>query len=68
MEGTGKKQSLIPLKPVYFQIATDIKKRIMRHEWNINEKLPTEVELAEQYNVSRITLRQSIAELEKDGI
>ena len=54
--------------PVYFQIATDIKKRIMRHEWNINQKLPTEVELAEQYNVSRITLRQSIAELEKDGI
>lgn len=54
--------------PVYFQIATDLKNRIIRHEWNIDEKLPTEVELSEQYNVSRITLRQALAELEKDGI
>ncbi len=54
--------------PAYFQIASDLKSRIMRHEWSITQKLPTELELAEQYNVSRITLRQALAELEKDGI
>ena len=54
--------------PVYYQIAVDIKSRIMRHEWDLNQRLPTETELAAQYEVSRITLRQAIAELEKDGI
>lgn len=54
--------------PVYYQIAQDIKNRIMRHEWGLNQRLPTENELAEQYDVSRITLRQAIAELEKDGV
>lgn len=54
--------------PVYYQIETDLKKRIMRQEWEVGGRLPGEVELAEQYDVSRITLRQALAELEKDGV
>ncbi|MEL7610561.1 MAG: GntR family transcriptional regulator [Bacillota bacterium] len=54
--------------PVYYQIQMDLKKRIMRHEWDAHEQIPTEMELAKQYEVSRITLRQALAELEKDGI
>lgn len=54
--------------PAYYQIETDLKKRIMRHEWEINSRLPAEEELAKQYDVSRLTLRQALAELEKDGI
>ena len=54
--------------PVYYQIAMDLKSRITRREWELDQRLPTEVELAAQYAVSRITLRQAMAELEKDGI
>lgn len=54
--------------PVYYQIAMDLKSRIARQEWEMEQRLPTEVELAAQYSVSRITLRQAMAELEKDGI
>lgn len=54
--------------PAYYQIAKDLKERINRGEWSLEQRLPTETELAEQYSVCRITLRQAMAELEKDGI
>ena len=54
--------------PAYYQIGLDIQNRILRHEWDKNGRLPGEIELAKQYNVSRITLRQALAELEKDGL
>lgn len=54
--------------PIYYQIETDLKKRIIRREWDKSQQLPTEIELAKHYNVSRITLRQALAELEKDGV
>ncbi len=54
--------------PVYYQIELDLKKRIERHEWDAYHKLPSEAELAQQYDVSRVTIRQTLAELEKDGV
>ncbi len=54
--------------PIYYQIETDLRKRILRREWEPNQKLPTEAELAREYDVSRLTLRQALAELEKDRI
>jgi DNA-binding GntR family transcriptional regulator len=54
--------------PAYYQIELDLKKRIIQNEWSIHQSLPSEAELAVQYNVSRITLRQALAELEKDGV
>ncbi len=66
-DGTLKVDKNSPI-PVYYQIETDLKKRIMRQEWDIGEQLPGELDLARHYDVSRITLRQALAELEKDGI
>ncbi len=54
--------------PAYYQIAMDMKERISRGEWGLDQRLPTETDLAEQYQVCRITLRQAMAELEKDGL
>lgn len=54
--------------PAYYQIELDLKKRIIQKEWGVNQQLPSESDLAQQYDVSRITLRQALAELEKDGI
>ena len=54
--------------PAYQQISNDIILRISQKEWNIEDKLPTEAELAAEYGVSRVTLRQAMAQLERDGI
>lgn len=53
--------------PAYYQIQMDLKDRIKRGEWAQTGQLPSEAKLAETYAVSRITLRQALAELEKDG-
>ena len=54
--------------PAYYQIELDLKERITKKEWDINDRLPSEAELSAQYDVSRVTIRQALAELEKDGI
>lgn len=52
----------------YFQIAHDLQKRIMNGEWNATRRLPSETQLSKEYAVSRMTVRQALAELDKDGL
>lgn len=54
--------------PAYYQIKMDLKERIARGEWKVDQQIPSEAKLSEYYAVSRITLRQALAELEKDGV
>jgi DNA-binding GntR family transcriptional regulator len=54
--------------PVYFQIAGDIRRRLDGGEWSAGERIEAEVELARQYEVSRVTVRQALAELVKDDL
>ncbi len=54
--------------PAYFQIASDMRSRVLRQEWQIDEKLPPEVELAVYYEVSKMTMRQALIELVKEGL
>jgi len=54
--------------PVYYQVANDIKNRIIHEEWGRNGQIASENQLVEQYGISRVTLRQALADLEKDGI
>lgn len=54
--------------PYYHQVAMSIEQRIASGEWPVGTKLPSELDLAEYYEVSRVTIRQSLTELEKDGI
>lgn len=55
--------------PVYYQIYVDLKNRIMSSSvQDADGKLPTEQSLADSYGVSRVCMRQAIAELEKDGL
>lgn len=70
-EESNSRQHLIDRNspvPTYQQIADDIAKRIAQMEWHIGDKLPSEMELSKTYNVSRVTLRQAMAQLENDGI
>lgn len=53
--------------PLYIQIASDLKFKINSGEWPINHQLPTEENLCEIYDVSRITIRKAFDELVKEG-
>lgn len=54
--------------PAYHQVAMDIRERLRREEFPPGAKLPTEKDLARHYGVSRVTLRQALAELEKNRL
>ena len=54
--------------PAYYQIALDLQNRIAKQEWRAGENIPSETALAKQYGVSRVTMRQALAELAKDGL
>lgn len=54
--------------PVYFQLARDIRQRIEEGAWGIGERIAPEVVLAQEYGVSRVTVRQALAELVKDDL
>lgn len=54
--------------PVYQQIASDLVNRISLGEWQVGEKLPSEVKLTNEYMASRVTIRQATALLEDEGL
>ncbi len=53
--------------PLYHQIKQDIKAKIKSNKYAVNEPIPSESELISLYNVSRMTVRLAIDELEKEG-
>lgn len=53
---------------LYIQIANDIEQEIRGGVLKSNEKLPSERELGDRYKVSRITIRQAIGILERNGL
>jgi GntR family transcriptional regulator len=53
---------------LYRKVAEDIKAAIAAGTYPANTKLPSESELAEQYSVSRGTIRQAFAALRADGV
>jgi DNA-binding GntR family transcriptional regulator len=54
--------------PVYFQIALDLRRRIAGGEWGPGHRIAPELALAGEYEVSRVTIRQALAELVKDDL
>jgi GntR family transcriptional regulator len=54
--------------PYYQQLYDHLHKRIVEGRWRPGDMLPSETELIEQYQVSRVTVRQALALLVKDGL
>ena len=54
--------------PVYLKIHDQIKTEIEEGKWQVGDRLPSERELSEKFNVSRMTLRQAIQTLADEGI
>nr|HMN31029.1 GntR family transcriptional regulator [Caldilineaceae bacterium] len=54
--------------PLYYQLAELLRERIVAGEYKAGEQLPSERELSEQANISRMTARQAVAYLERQGV
>lgn len=54
--------------PLYRQISDHLKKQMTDGTYSIGMKLPTEVELMEQFDVSRTTVRLAMDEMIEDGL
>src|SRR5262245_6294305 len=53
--------------PLYFQLRTAIEEMIDSGQWPAETLLPSERELCERFQISRITVRQALAELVQKG-
>jgi GntR family transcriptional regulator len=53
--------------PLYVQIKEILKDRILHGEYAINTNIPSEPQLEEEFNVSKITVRNAIKELVQEG-
>jgi GntR family transcriptional regulator len=54
--------------PLYYQIETILRRKILSGELQPLNPIPTEDALAQEFDVSRITIRQALGLLEKDGL
>lgn len=57
-----------PGEPVYSPLVRDVRESIANGTRRPCERLPSEVELAERYGVSRASVRQALAALASDGL
>lgn len=53
--------------PLYYQLYELMAREIDSNIYNENDKLPSERELCEKFEISRSTVRQAMSELEKEG-
>lgn len=55
-------------EPLYRQVSQGLLQRIQAGEWAVGTVLPKEVDLAKALGISRMTLRQALHILEKNGV
>lgn len=58
---------IIPM-PLFQQVKESIRNKILEGTYRPHEKLPSEREMTEGYAVSRITIRQALSELQREGL
>ena len=54
--------------PIYYQLKEYIKKKIESGEFKPGDRIPTEQELCEMFDISRTPVRQALTELAYEGI
>ena len=54
--------------PAYLRVSEAIRDRILRRELKEGQALPTETELARQFEVNRSTVREALRKLESSGL
>lgn len=64
MNGIDKQHPL----PIYHQLKEMLRGKIRAGEWNPGDSVPSERELSETYDISRMTARQALKELTIEGL
>ena len=54
--------------PLYVRVESLVRNRILNGQLQAGDKLPTEEDLVKQFGVSQITIRNALANLERDGL
>jgi GntR family transcriptional regulator len=54
--------------PKYVQLASILEEKLARREYELNQQIPTEDRLCQEYQVSRITVREAVNRLVQDGL
>ena len=54
--------------PKYRQLAELLRQRIDNGDLSPGDRIPSEAQLGDTYSLSRITIRQALADLERDGL
>ena len=54
--------------PLYVQLADLLRQRIARGVWREGDKLPSLEQLVAEFEVARVTVRQAIERLTRDGL
>jgi len=54
--------------PLYHQLYEILREKVRRAEWRPGEMIPSESELLKRYGVSRVTARQALDALVRDGL
>lgn len=54
--------------PIYYQLKLYFKRQIENGELKPGDRLPTEMELCEQFDISRAPVRQAMTELAREGV
>jgi GntR family transcriptional regulator len=54
--------------PRYVQLADILRERISRGQWEVGEKLPSLEELVREFDVARVTVRQAVDVLAREGL
>ena len=65
-----KKETVLSLSPVplYTQIKEILRNRILDGTYKAHEQMPSESDLTRSFSVSRITIRQALGDLQKEGL
>jgi len=54
--------------PLYIQVAAELRRRIESGHWASGQKISTIEDLQQEFGVARVTIRQAVELLEKDGL
>ena len=54
--------------PIYYQLKEFLRGKIVAGEWDPGTMIPSERELSERYEISRMTARQALVELAREGV
>lgn len=54
--------------PLYTQVKESLRERILDGTYKVHQQLPSESEMSSLFGVSRITIRQALSDLQKEGL